>query len=150
MIRIVKYKTKFITETYTVIENPLPGTRANLLLLKQQYRMLDDTPFFLGKSNKHKERYDQMMFNTEFLEEMLAKHGELHCEYCNKQNLVIIHWRETPKPSVMATADHFQSKRDFPELARDKTNLRVACCKCNNKKAAENWECKFPYPEHKL
>jgi 5-methylcytosine-specific restriction endonuclease McrA len=143
MIKIPVHKNSKFTVTKTVEENPTPGTIGNLILLKEEYKKLDESWGF------DTDRFEKMMFNVKFLESMLEKHGELHCEYCGKPHLKIIHWKDKQVNSIMATADHYYPASEYPSLARVVANLRVSCFKCNNDKKTELWECKFPYPEHK-
>lgn len=143
MIKILLHTSgaKFIKNQAFINEDASPGTWGNLMLLKEEYKKLDESWGF-AKSD-----FEQMLFNLRFLESMLEKHGELHCEYCGKENLKIIHWKAPRQNSIMATAYH--SAKDNPSLRREVKNLRVACNKCNSKKGTHYWECKFPYLEHK-
>ena len=142
MIKINVYNSKRVSRNIFVEDNPFHGTLGNLILLKEQYKLLDET-WGIDETN-----YEKVKLHTEFLNEMLAKYGELHCEYCGKQNLKIFHFRDKPNYSIIATTDHFYAASTTPHLAKEKSNFRVCCAKCNNKKGIDVWECKFPYPEH--
>jgi 5-methylcytosine-specific restriction endonuclease McrA len=48
----------------------------------------------------------------------------------------------------MATADHFLPRATYPELAKEYSNLKVCCHKCNQKKKDDIWDestLKYPY-----
>lgn len=137
MHRIIRSKKNGVTISYTVEDCPTPGTFGSHQLLLEQYRLVEKSP-----------RFEQLLFNTHFLRKMKSIHGTLHCVYCGKKNLRIYHWNEKPRSTNrMATADHFIPRSIAPHLAQDESNLRVACHKCNNRKAALYWKENFPYPE---
>lgn len=146
MIVITKKKEKLLRITVTVCENATPGTWGSHQLLLDQYRECDcswtNTP-----------QYEQMIFNENWLRSIEAKYGELHCEYCGKPNLKIIHWYEKPDLNIMATTDHFHPRKTHPHLARETKNFVVACHRCNNSKKAKKYtknDIKFPYPEVRI
>lgn len=118
----------------TVCENPTPGTWGSHQLLLWEYRGLQED-----------DRWDQLHFNYDFLKDMEISYGALWCVYCGKEELRIYHWKEKPNYNDMATADHFIPKSKAPHLAKTRSNLKVCCWHCNNKKAAEEWPIKFPY-----
>jgi 5-methylcytosine-specific restriction endonuclease McrA len=98
-------------------------------------------------AKKKRIRWDQLKFNLSFLKETLSSNGELHCEYCGKQSLVIYDWCEKVDLSNVATVDHFYPKSKYQSLKKDKDNLVVSCYSCNNKKKDMLWEVeKIEYP----
>lgn len=146
MRKVTEYRTRRIVIQHLIYGTPRSGSYADYVLLKQVYLRLDPN---VGMTKK-KRKFEQLLFNTEFIEGVQRKHGELHCEYCGKKNLVLYYWwrREQPDYQYMATADHFQPKSLFPHLALDTENLRVCCFKCNQKKKDKIWAknmIKFPY-----
>ena len=116
------------------------------MLLQEEYKQLDESWIF-----DKPDAYAQLQLHTAYLESMLLKHGELHCEYCGKQHLQIIPW-QTKKTSellnIMATVDHYDAVQNNPELKKEESNFRVACHPCNNNKQGKKWVCKHPYQEH--
>lgn len=138
MQTIIKSRKNGITVRYTVEDEPTPGTLGCYRLLTERLRLLEKSP-----------KFEQLLFNTYFLRKMKSLHKELHCVYCGKKNLRIYHWNEyAGQREDMATADHFVPKSLAPNVfAMDEDNLRVACNKCNNKKANYYWDEKFPYPK---
>lgn len=163
MIVIRKKRSKVHVEQYVIQENPTPGTWGSHQLLVEELKMKDEDwimehairPSDPQYSNipaglRYSKKFIQLTFNTKFLEKMLKKHGELHCEYCGKQPLKIYRWNQRPQHDI-ATADHFLPKIDWPDLQFKEENLRVCCSKCNTKKGKKVWPqsaVKFPYPEH--
>lgn len=145
MITIIYKRNKKFTIKKTINENPTPGSFGDYLLMKDDLMHQDE-----DWADRKPESYKQMVFNYEWLQEMEVKHLELHCEYCNKQMLRIFHWKEKAIHRIMATVDHFLPIKNYPNLAKVKTNFRVACNNCNSKKDINIWECSFPYPEHKI
>ena len=144
--RIVTKITNHVKVQYVIHGSPTPGTFGDYLLLKDSYR--DDDP--IPRKPKKAEKFKQMLFNTKFLQDMLKKYGELHCEYCGKKNLRLYHWKHDKIKSYhdMATADHFLPRAVYPELSKDYDNLKVCCHKCNQKKKDDIWDestLKFPY-----
>jgi hypothetical protein len=152
MIIIPINKTTFRRIQITVNEDPTPGTWGDYLLMKKDLEKQElEALEVLGPDDAElmkRPHFRQMLFNYEWLKGMLEKHGELHCEYCGKQHLKLTHWREKPNKHIIATTDHYLSKKTHPHLARIISNLRVSCHNCNNNKKSETKECKFPYPEH--
>lgn len=144
--KIVTKLTTHVKVQHVIIGTPTSGSYADYLLLKDGYRDIDPVP----KSTKKAGKFKQMLFNTKFLQHMIKEHGELHCEYCGKKDLVLYHWKyDTVKDyNDMATADHFLPRATYPELAKDYNNLKVCCHKCNQKKKDDIWDestLKFPY-----
>jgi 5-methylcytosine-specific restriction endonuclease McrA len=84
-------------------------------------------------AKKDEKKWEQLVFNYEFLKEVEEEKGSLHCEYCGKRPLRVYRWDEKIGKDV-ATADHFLPKSQYPELAKDKTNLVVSCSSCNSNK----------------
>lgn len=149
MEKVISYITKEAVVFHTIASfPPKSGSYADYILLKQEYRKLDPSSVF-GDNPKAVEKLKQLLFNTEFLEEMKAAYGTLHCVYCGEQDLQIYYWWEHKRRDNQATADHFIPKSKDPELAFDKSNLRVCCLKCNNKKHSHLWKEKFPYKTSK-
>jgi 5-methylcytosine-specific restriction endonuclease McrA len=144
MKRIVTKITNHVKVQYIIHGTPTSGTFGDYVLLKDSYREPKQ------KKSKKSEKFKQMLFNTKFLQHMRKKYGELHCEYCGKQNLKLYHWKHDKVKSYhdMATADHFLPRALYPELAKDYSNLKVCCHKCNQKKKDDIWDestLKFPY-----
>lgn len=137
MTTIVVRETFHTRTQVTICENPTPGSWGDYQLLLHEYRNLDETYKYTD--------FEQMKFNYNFLKDKELDYGPLWCVYCGKEELVIYHWRDKHYFYNMATADHFLPKSKYPELARKKSNLRVCCHSCNNKKGNEIWEEKFPY-----
>lgn len=110
---------------YIYEDNPHPQSLAALLLLKRDYFRLDEhtvsQPWF-----------EQLTFNTKFLEEQLEAKGDLICAYCGKKGLKI----ENPEKEFLATADHIKPKALGGD-AFNNDNLAVACYACNSSKAAK-------------
>lgn len=129
---------------HLIIGNAPEGSLAEYLLLKRRYQKRD--PSWMVK---HFKKGDQLLFNTEFLEETQEREGELHCELCGKPELRLYYWWEVANHLKMATADHFFPKSfDFENLAFNKDNLIVACSKCNANKGDKFFkisDVKFPY-----
>ena len=144
MEKIISYINKEVVVFHTIASPPTPGTYADYILLKNEYRKLDPGSVF-GNSPKGIEKLKQLLFNTAFLEEMLELYGKLHCVYCGEQDLIIYNWWENKIRLKQATADHFYPKSKEPHLAYEKTNLRVCCHSCNSRKQSYIWEEKFPY-----
>lgn len=146
MLRLVNRRKKDVKETYTVEEDPTPGTYGDYLLLKEVLRALDEDTVKFRRGFQDTEAFEQLVFNTKFLEGILKEYGELHCEYCGKQGLVIYRWNDRfLDRKKMATTDHILPVSLYPDLAKDISNLAVACDACNKKKATNLWERKFPY-----
>lgn len=151
MIIIKKKESKGFQEIISVCEDATPGTWGSHQLLLQDYG--EKEPRQIGNFGPGNPEYDQMMFNTEWLRSIETKYGELHCEYCGRQNLKIIPWYEKPDIHIMATTDHFYPKKKYPHLARDTKNFVVACHRCNNNKKAKKYtknDIRFPYPEERI
>ena len=74
-------------------------------------------------AKKKRIRWDQLKFNLSFLKETLSSNGELHCEYCGKQSLVIYDLCEKVDLSNVATVDHFYPKSKYQSLKKDKDNF---------------------------
>jgi hypothetical protein len=152
MIRLTQHRNKIAIVVYYIQEDPTPGTWGSHQLLLEEYKRLDeDWQFWVNgmRMPSPNIKFRQLAFNTEFLEKMQRKHGELHCEYCGKPHLKIYHWTEKQGKDV-ATADHFLPKSEYPDLAFKESNLKVACKKCNEKKGKKTVPpeaLKFPYPE---
>lgn len=143
MITIIYKRNKKFTIKKTINENPTPGSFGDYLLMKDDLMHQDE-----DWADRKPESYKQMVFNYEWLQEMKEKYLELHCEYCGQKDLQIFHWKEKPIRLIMATTDHYLSKKGYPNLAKEKTNFRVACDNCNRKKDINIWKCIYPYPEH--
>ena len=151
MIEILKKKSKYSRISIKVCENATPGTWGSHQLLLDQYKEEDCS--WIGTPSNPNPAYLQMKFNTEWLESILAKYGELHCEYCGKSELKIYQWWEKPNKSILATTDHFFPKKDFPHLAKEPGNFVVCCDSCNSKKrerVVNKSAIKFPYPEKRI
>lgn len=145
MIVIEIKRTKGTVINYLIQDNPSPGTWGELQLLKQKLFEQDE-----DYSNWKNGKWEQLEFNTGFLKMMLEKHGELHCEYCGKPNLIIYSYKEKPNKKLMATADHFLPKNEYPQLSFTISNMLVCCDKCNQNKKDHIWDkskIKFPYPK---
>lgn len=132
---IILRETPIIRVQVTVCDNPTPGTWGSHQLLLHEYRSLEDD-----------DHWAQAWFNYRWLKDMELDYGPLWCVYCGKEELRIYGFKEKQYRGDMATADHLVPKSKAPHLAKDRSNLRVACWKCNNKKADnETWKVKFPY-----
>lgn len=101
--------------------------------------MLTNKPSWAYYPN-NKVRWDRVVLHFEFLTETEKEHGDLWCEYCGKEKLVIYPWDSKPNRNNMATVDHFMPKSKYPDLANDKTNFVVACSICNEMKKDDIWE----------
>ena len=136
----------------TVCEEATPGTWGSHQLLLEQYKRLDEE--WITDEGSISGAWKQLNFNTQWLEYMLKKYGELHCEWCPKKYLYIKAWNGSKIPGRhMATVDHFFPRSTHPHLAFNKKNLLVSCEKCNNKrrhKYANKELIKFPYPEKRM
>lgn len=153
-IRVHKSGAGKITQILSIADNPTPGTwGSHQLLLEQLKREDEDWIEWDGAMpGISMGRFKQLHFNTQFLEYILAKYGELHCEYCGKPHLKIYSWKEKPGKDV-ATADHFHARSTNKHLAFNRQNLLVSCGKCNwnkGKKVGEIGHIRFYYPEDKL
>lgn len=136
MIKIVRYRKKYLTISYTVQEDPTPGSFGDYILLKNE----------LWKNDKRWTNMEsQAVFNLNYLKKMREKHTNLHCAYCNKQNLVVYEFFDKPNRNNMATTDHILPVRDYPHLARDYDNLTVACADCNVNKGTLIKPIIYPY-----
>ena len=152
MIEIVKSKNKQVRVSVKVCSDASLGSWGSHQLLLDQYRLEEDKELEpkWATTKKGKTVYDQMVFNTKWLESILAKYGELHCEYCGKANLVIYPWYKIPNVEILATTDHFYPQKTHPHLAKDIKNFIVSCHRCNTNKKAKainKSAIKFPYPE---
>jgi hypothetical protein len=135
MITILLKESFSRRQTITVCDDPTPGTWGSHQLLLHEYRGLED--------DNH---WAQAWFNYRWLKDMELDYGPLWCSYCGKEELKIYRFNEKQYYGNMATADHFIPQSKAPHLAKERSNLRVACWKCNNKKAAhETWKIYFPY-----
>ena len=85
MIKIISYITNHIKIQDIIIGSYTSGSYADYLMLKESYRNKNRP-----KKDK-KSKFKQMLFNTKFLQNMLEKYGELHCEYCGKPDLILYH-----------------------------------------------------------
>lgn len=114
---------------HSVLDAPFPGTLAEYILLKKEMMKRDDS-YVLSRFKNGK----QLIFNTVFIEKILDKYNELHCEYCGKE-LKLVYWFENPKmmfKNIMATADHFFPKSlDKDLLSYNEKNLVISCHSCN-------------------
>ena len=88
----------------------------------------------------HKERWDRLVLHYNFLKKLEDEHGELWCEYCGKEKLIVYPWDVKHDRSKMATVDHFLPKSKYPDLANEETNFIVACSNCNENKKDDIWE----------
>jgi len=112
--------------------------------------MCEKEPYW---SKKNKDKWEQLIFNTNFLKKIKQEFGEINCEYCGKKNLTIYEWCQKSNVSDMATADHFYPKSKYENLKQIEDNLVVCCHNCNNKKGDNLWsvkEIKFPLKKTKL
>lgn len=124
----------------------LKGSLADyLMLVRKIIPMTDEYVIERFKNGK------QLVFNTKFIQSIKERHGELHCELCGKENLVLYYWWQDNNRTDMATADHFFPKSlDKERLSFEKRNIVVACDGCNSKKKAQVQDInsvKHPYPE---
>ncbi len=124
-------------------------------MLLEEYKRLDEE-WQLGADGEPSGAFKQMLFNTQFLEYMLEKYGELHCEYCGEPNLKIVPHNQQHRSKIptMATADHFLPKDGNKYIMFNRQNLVVSCHRCNVKlKKNELWpviSLKYYYPEQKI
>lgn len=104
-------------------------------------------------AKNNEEKWLQLKFNIDFLKKIKKENGELHCEYCGKENLKIYEWCEKLKTENVATVDHFYPKSKFNDLKRDEKNFVVSCYGCNSNKKDSIWsinEIKYPINKNKL
>jgi 5-methylcytosine-specific restriction endonuclease McrA len=104
----------------------------------------------IPRRTKKANKFKQMLYNTKFLQIMIEQHGELHCEFCGKKGLKLYHWKydKIKNYDDMATVDHFLPISEYPELAKEHSNLKVCCHECNQEKKDDIWDIstlKFPY-----
>lgn len=140
-------KLRINKELHYIHGNPSTNTLAQYLLMKRDYEDQCDVPSWVN-TEKHRKRWDQMVFNTKFMQATLKQFGELHCEFCGKPHLVIYSWNDTRPRVNVATVDHFVPISKDESLATDEENLLVACEECNNRKASKAWpvsSIKFKY-----
>ncbi len=134
MITIVhRQRDNLLVQTH-VCEDATPGSWGSHQLLLHSYRLLCPS-----------DHWDQAKFNIKWLRDMELDYGPLWCCYCGKEELVIYDFHEKKKRSNMATVDHLIPISKAPHLAKERSNLRVACEKCNTKKASDEWKVQFPY-----
>lgn len=107
---------------YIFEDNPHPQSLAALLLMKLDY-------FNSDESVCNQPWHIQLTHNIKFLEEALEERGELVCEYCGKQGLII----GSSDKTKLATVDHIMPKALGGD-AFNYLNLAVACNTCNSKK----------------
>lgn len=136
MVKIITHRTKGKIFQHTVPNNPIKGSYAEYILLKNELSKLDER--FTSNEYQH-------VFNINFLKKQREKYGKLHCVYCNKQDLVIYEFHEKFQQSNGATTDHILPIFLRPDLAKDENNCAVACFSCNNKKGSKLQEIKYPY-----
>lgn len=142
--KVILGKSRSTTVQHVIHGTPKSGTYADFMLLSQEYRRLDPPPNVVKK----RERFKQLIFNTNFLKAILKEYGELHCEYCGYPDLKIYHWTQKPNFENMATVDHFLPASQNPDLKRDVNNFVVCCHSCNQVKKDNIWDkdtIKHPY-----
>lgn len=137
-----KSKGKTTVQQFVICDNPTPGSFGDYILMKNDLAEQDENAA-PGK------RIKQLKFNTKFLEKILKKFGELHCEYCGRPGLVLYYWFVKIKPqNDVATTAHFIPLSAAPHLALEESNCLVACEACNKKKKNHIWpkeSIKYPY-----
>lgn len=104
-------------------------------------------------AKKDVDKWEQLIFNFNFLKKQNALYGDLHCEYCGKKNLKIYEWCEKVDLTNVATVDHFYPKSKYDNLKMDVNNFIISCYKCNNNKKDEIWDVnkiKYPINETKI
>lgn len=146
MVKIIISSNKKEVSYYSIQENPTPGSFGDYLLLKEQYKLLDQDWLLYGDSIQVR----QALFNMAYLKEMEKVYGTLHCAYCGKQDLRVFEFSERKQRSIMATVDHILPRAKHPELAFTKSNLTVACDKCNTSKGENYSQIKFPYDDTRI
>lgn len=112
--------------------------------------MCSKEPFW---AKKNLERWLQLKFNIEFLKKTKLEHGELHCEYCGKKDLVIYEWCEKTNNDNVATVDHFYPKSKYEDLKMNEDNFVVSCYSCNSQKEDKIWpkeNIKYPFKKDKI
>jgi 5-methylcytosine-specific restriction endonuclease McrA len=112
--------------------------------------MCKKEPFW---AKKDVEKWSQLQFNLKYLRKQKIEHGDIHCEYCGKENLKIYDWCERVNHNDVATVDHFYPKSKYEDLKKDEKNFIIACYSCNSKKKDNLWETnkiKFPLEENKI
>lgn len=155
MIKMVVNKSGAgkIVIIYSICDNPTPGTWGSYQLMLEEFKRSDED-WQMGGNGEPNGKFKQLQFNTQFLEYIQNKYGELHCEYCGKAHLKIIHWKDKPQLNVMATADHFLPKKGNKTFSFNRQNLVVSCYRCNNKlKRDHEWpiiSLRYYYPKQKL
>ena len=100
-----------------------------------------------GWAYKYPDRWERIVYNKDYLKSVEDDCGDLYCEYCGKEELVIYEWYEDLNKSDVATVDHFYPKSKYRHLERDTDNFIVSCYDCNNKKKDDIWlveEIEFP------
>jgi len=135
-----------ITYKRTILGKTSPGSIGNYWLLVEEYKKMDYTC-----RPQKTEKWRRVNYNEQFSIFMFNSFKELHCEYCGKENLIIIKWYEKQNTNIMCTVDHFLPKKDYPELTEDPTNLYISCHKCNNNKAkkiVDESTLKFKYDDN--
>lgn len=113
---------------YVYVSNPISGSEAEYILLKQKLEKLDPT-----HGGRVFSKFHQLKFNTHFLKSEKKRVGLLKCAYCGKNQLVIRPLNKKIKTRA-ATVDHFLPISKGGERF-DVNNLVVACESCNQKKA---------------
>lgn len=124
--------TKWIHTIYN--ENPSSQTYASSILLHDQFKKLD-----VDYLDAKKERIKRIEFSREYLTSKKEELGSLTCCYCGKSNLIIEYEGIKVPNRIKATIDHIiPISKGGPVF--DLTNIKIACGKCNNKKADSiNW-----------
>jgi len=151
MIKIRLKKTAGTQVYLSIAQNPTQGTWGSHQLLLEELKRLDEE-WIEGNIGMPSGKFKQLQFNTQFLEYILKKYGELHCEFCGKPDLKIIPWNGKRTKDV-ATTDHFYAKKENKHLAFNRENLLVACDHCNTHKGTKEVDIetiKYYYPEKKL
>lgn len=110
-----------------LVDHPYPGTYANLVMLKSEYREQDPE-----EAERFKPWFKRVQFSRRFLERELFIHGSLLCVYCGKDNLVIEYEGGTVAKKQLATVDHFNPVSRGG--TNNRKNLKVSCSICNTNK----------------
>jgi len=81
---IILKETKTSIYTKTVYGQPTLGSLGSYWLQKEEYVRMD-----AEWKHRRPEKWRRLKFNDQFMQYMEKEFGELHCEFCGKQNLKI-------------------------------------------------------------
>jgi 5-methylcytosine-specific restriction endonuclease McrA len=121
------------TRVVHIIFNVMPSLRSwsSYIMMKEVFRSMDEDMI-----EENEVLYKYLSKRYLFLVRRLKRRGELRCDYCGKNGLIIGHNRKSNNKILnLATIDHIiPVSKGIDRL--DEKNWGVACRKCNGKKGS--------------